>query len=302
MPEVKPKPQKKEKTMTNEIVAQEARPPEVLKLTAAEIKAHVNLIQQVLKSVMKPDVHYGIIPGTKKNTLYKPGAEYIMVLFRLNGEPLIEDLSVPGEIRYRIRVRVTHQITKAEIGWGVGECSSNEEKYKWKKAYLGEYNATPEDQRRLKYYDEGKPAMQVRVNIADVANTILKMCKKRALIDATLTCTAASDVFEQDLEDMDPALRQNMANEKRPPMIERTPAPSMQKPAATPPPAAASEEEEQPPQPPKAQINLKGAREMNAKFDAPCKLCNEFIQTGMPMLYIGEGVDKGRYHIAHRDA
>jgi len=302
MPEVKPKPQKKEKPVTTEIIQQEVRPPELMKLTAAEIKADVSLIQQVIKSVFKRDVHFGIIPGTKKNTLYKQGAEKIMVTFRLCAEPLIEDLRVPGEIRYRIRIRMTHQVTGAVIGWGVGECSSDEEKYKWKKAYLAEYNATPEDQRRLKYYDEGKPAMQVRVNIADVANTILKMCKKRALIDATLTCTAASDVFEQDLEDMDPALRQNMTSEKRPPIPDRTPAPSMQKPATTPPAAAAGEEEEQPPQPPRAQINLKGAREMNAKFDAPCKLCNEFIQTGMPMLYIGEGVDKGRYHSAHRDA
>jgi hypothetical protein len=280
------------------------RPKELMKLTAAEIKADVNLIQQVLKSVFKKDVHYGVIPGTAKNTLYKPGAEKIMTTFRLNGEPLVDDLSTADEKRIRVRVRITHQVSKLEIGWGVGECSSNETKYKWIKAEKWAYDGTPEDQRRIIWKPgktENYPVMQVRANIADVANTVLKMAKKRALIDATLTCTAASDVFEQDLEDMPEGVRQNIVDEKRPPMPERTPAPSMQKPiiADENKNPAADEEEEQPP---KAKINLAGARDMLAKFDAPCKICEEIIQTGMPMLYIGQGVDKGRYHVSHKTA
>ncbi|WP_418719751.1 hypothetical protein [Bilophila wadsworthia] len=38
-------------------------------------------------------------------------------------------------------------------------------------------------------------------NPADYYNTCLKMAKKRALVDAVLTCTAASDIFTQDIED-----------------------------------------------------------------------------------------------------
>ena len=34
-------------------------------------------------------------------------------------------------------------------------------------------------------------------------NTVLKMAKKRALIDATLLVASLSDIFTQDLEDMD---------------------------------------------------------------------------------------------------
>lgn len=34
-------------------------------------------------------------------------------------------------------------------------------------------------------------------------NTVLKMAKKRALVDAVLTATAASDIFDQDLEDLE---------------------------------------------------------------------------------------------------
>lgn len=39
-------------------------------------------------------------------------------------------------------------------------------------------------------------------DIADTYNTVLKIAKKRALVDAVLTSTAASDCFTQDLEDM----------------------------------------------------------------------------------------------------
>ena len=39
-------------------------------------------------------------------------------------------------------------------------------------------------------------------NPADNYNTVRKMGKKRALVDAVLTCTAASDIFTQDLEDL----------------------------------------------------------------------------------------------------
>ena len=39
-------------------------------------------------------------------------------------------------------------------------------------------------------------------NPADHYNTVLKMAKKRALVDAVLTSTAASDIFTQDLEEI----------------------------------------------------------------------------------------------------
>ena len=42
-------------------------------------------------------------------------------------------------------------------------------------------------------------------NPADYYNTALKMAKKRAQVDATLTVTAASDFFTQDLEPLPPS-------------------------------------------------------------------------------------------------
>jgi len=43
----------------------------------------------------------------------------------------------------------------------------------------------------------------------------LKMAKKRALVDATLTATAASDIFEQDLEEDDAPQREPPPHRQR---------------------------------------------------------------------------------------
>ncbi len=288
--------------MTTEVAVQ-APAPEPLALTAQQIRANVNLIQQVLKAVFVRDVHYGTIPGTPKPTLYKPGAEKIMVLFRLNGKPVIEDLSTPDEIRYRVSVQVTHQVTRHEIGWGVGECSSNETKYKWIGVkFPSDWDGTPEDRRR-EIWKQGKEkpykVQQVRSNIADVANTVLKMAKKRALVDATLTCTAASDVFDQDIEDLPEGLRPNVAD-NRAPMPQR----ASEKEAAVKAQAAEdqSQDEPQPKEKPKQHpdVDLSKAKKLVSKFAAPCLICDEEIPTGVDILYIFDGPDKGRYHVAHK--
>jgi hypothetical protein len=121
-----------------------------------------------------------------------------------------------------VRCVGVHIATGATVGYGVGECSSGEEKYKWRRAVTSdEFEATDASRRRIKYgYDnlrrEAYQVPQVRVEPADVANTILKMAKKRAQIDLVLTAFAASDIFAQDLEDMPPELRESVAGDDRP--------------------------------------------------------------------------------------
>lgn len=171
---------------------------------ANAMRERVNVIQEVMRSVMKQDVHYGVIPGCKKPSLYKPGSEVLLATFQIATSIHVTDLSKDDCIRYQVRVIGTHQGSGVVVGEGIGECSSNEEKYKWRKAYDDEWNATAETRRRIKF---GKyKDKQVRVEPADVANTILKMAKKRAQIDMTLTATGASDCFEQDVEDLPPEL------------------------------------------------------------------------------------------------
>jgi hypothetical protein len=184
--------------------------------TAHEIRRHVNLIQQVIKSVFKPDTHYGIIPGCKQKSLYKAGAEKILTTFRIAVDPEIEDLSTPDEIRYRLRVKGITPDGRL-VGVGVGECSSNEEKFAWRAAVSdAEFQATDELRRRVKYFKDGRTVNQIRTNPADVANTVLKIGKKRGMIDLCLTATGASDVFTQDIEDMPTEIVESLEAAKPP--------------------------------------------------------------------------------------
>lgn len=171
-------------------------------LTAADIRAQVNLMQDVMAEVMRDGTHYGTIPGTKSKSLYKAGAEKLMATFRLAAKPEVEDLSEGGEIAYRVTVNLL-SASGTFIGAGIGECSSAEEKYSWRASvHAKEWQATPENRRRVKFFRDGREVQQVRTNPADVANTILKMAKKRAQVDAVITATAASDIFTQDIEDL----------------------------------------------------------------------------------------------------
>ena len=181
-------------------------------MTAVDIRAQVNLVQDVMKAVMRENVHYGVIPGCKQPSLYKAGSEVLLTTFRIAVSVEVEDLSTPDCIRYRVRTVGTHQGSGVVVGEGIGECSSDESKYKWRRCYVKqEFDATPENRRRIKYVDsKGRvyENMEVRTEPADLANTILKMAKKRAQIDLTLTATAASDIFTQDVEDLPEEIRE----------------------------------------------------------------------------------------------
>lgn len=180
-------------------------------LSAADVREHVNRIQQVMAAVMKENTHYGVIPGCKQPSLYKAGSEVLLTTFRIAVDPLVEDLSTEDEIRYRVKCKGVHQLSGMVVGHGIGECSTGEDKYKWRKAVCDEeFDTTPETRRRTKYAN-GRNGVytvrQVRTEPSDLANTVLKMAKKRAQIDLTLTSTGASDIFTQDVEDLPDELR-----------------------------------------------------------------------------------------------
>jgi hypothetical protein len=180
------------------------------RLSAAEVVQHAVVVQEVMRAVMKPDVHFGKIPGTDKPTLYQPGADVLCMTFRIAAEFQVEDLSTPDVIRYRVTCRGIHQTSGIALGSGIGEGSTAEEKYKWRRAVNDkEFEATPPAMRRIKY-GKSYETKQVRTEPADVANTVLKMAAKRAKIAMVLNVTAASDMFGQDLEDLDAALRDSL--------------------------------------------------------------------------------------------
>lgn len=190
----------------NEIVKAEIRP-----LTPQEITEQVNTIQKVMKAVMVKGTHYDKLPGCgEKSVLLKPGAEKILTTFHIGVETIVEDLSDGFDFRYRVTCRGFFIPTGNTVGYGIGEASTSEKKYKWRAAVCQEeYDETPETQRQIKYYKSQKgevhKELQVRQNPADLANTVLKMAKKRAMVDLCLTSTACSDIFVQDIDDPDTA-------------------------------------------------------------------------------------------------
>ena len=205
-------------------------------LTVAQVLSGAALIQQVLKSVMIAKVHFDVIPGCgPKPVLLKPGAEKILATFRIAVHPEIEDLSSEDESRYRILAKGLTP-NGMVVGVGVGEASSYEQKWKWRAAVCqAEYDAALPDRRRIKFSKDNSQLKQVRTDCEDIANTVLKMAKKRALVDLCLTATAASDVFAQDLSDLSEELRQAvMAEDSQPPIQQPKRKSEGQQPASTP--------------------------------------------------------------------
>jgi hypothetical protein len=224
----------KEGHMTTEAITVREPAPA---LTLKEVRDQTQLVVHLLKEVFKEGTHYGVIPGTPKPSLWKPGAEKALSMFKIAVTPVVTDLSGPDEIRYRVEACARHYVSGTDLGSAYGEASSSEEKYKWREAVCEEeWEATSPERRRIKF-KKGRwdtklringPATQVkqvRTEPADVANTILKMAAKRAEVAVTLRVTAASDIFTQDVEDLPEELRGTVTDAPTMAEPERTDAP-----------------------------------------------------------------------------
>lgn len=208
----------------NEVAITEQR--ESSPISVQETLQTMRVVQQVMKSVMKEGTHYGVIPGCKQPSLYKSGSEALLSTFHISAEPIVEehitrdDRGRVIEIRYRVKCIGKHTPTDRVVGYGIGECSTGEDKYAWRRAVcIEEFEATDETLRRIKWgkwQNKVQKTEQVRVSAADMSNTVLKMAKKRAQIDLTLTALGCSDIFAQDLEDLDDAIRDSFVEKERP--------------------------------------------------------------------------------------
>ena len=179
-------------------------------LTLEDVKELAARIDEAFKDVMVEGVHYGKTPGMpgSKPALFKPGAEKIQKLCKLAGTPYIEEkVDTPEEFSVIIKYKLVHIPTGAYVGSGYGAASSIEEKYSHRQAVCDqEFDEAPDEQKRIRYksvYGKNTRVKQIRVPPKANLNTIIKMAKKRAQIDAVLSATAASDIFNQPAEDFD---------------------------------------------------------------------------------------------------
>ena len=189
----------------------------------AAIQQTIARVQAAKASVMKKGLHYGVIPGTNKDTLLKPGAELINLMFGVSVDPdpvaLREDEGVDdvGLPYYRCTARMvlTTRRTKTFLGASYGYASSLEEKYKWRRASgKKEFDATPEGRKRVKFRRKNNgeewEELQVRTEVEDIKNTVLQIAMKRAEVSGTKRAHALSDMFGQDLEDLPAEIRESI--------------------------------------------------------------------------------------------
>ena len=64
--------------MANPLPLKKAPAPSVqLELAAEDLVARTQKILEIKAKVMRQNIHYGIIPGCRKPSLWKPGAEIL---------------------------------------------------------------------------------------------------------------------------------------------------------------------------------------------------------------------------------
>lgn len=128
--------------------------------------------------VLKRDVDFGVIPKTKKPSLFKSGAEKICFAYglmqRYTIESKIEQTEPEPFFFYTVRcdlVKLNPQNGQEYIftsGYGSGNTKEK------RNGFNGAY---------------------------DAANSTLKMAQKRALVSAAISICGGSDLFTQDIED-----------------------------------------------------------------------------------------------------
>lgn len=203
------------------------------------MQRQINLIQQHMQRNMKEGEHFGKIPGCgDKPALLKSGAEKLCFIFQFAAEFDVKQVDLAGGHReYQVTCRLVHRPSGRLVGSGVGCCSTMESKYRFRvgagektsigvpkefwdcradnpqkaagilKALANE-NGIEGDKFGTAKNESGMWVITTKGdrvehdNPADYFNTCLKMAKKRAHVDATLTSTAASDIFAQDIEEM----------------------------------------------------------------------------------------------------
>lgn len=195
---------------------------------APMIAHQINQIQTVYHSIMKFGVHYGpAFPGSDKPTLLQSGAELLSLVFRLDLQHDVSITDLGNDHReYHVKTNVYNIVTGQRLGSGEGSATTKESKFRYRLVSLKCPECTKEaiikgkeqygggwlcyrkqggcgtkfgDQdERITHQQRGKVE---NPDIADQYNTVLKIAKKRADVDAIKSVTAASAFFTQDAED-----------------------------------------------------------------------------------------------------
>lgn len=197
-----------------------------------------NQIMEFTKEALHEGINsdYATIPGTKKPTLLKAGAEKLNIWFNLIPDPFItvtekipEDSMACGFI-LSVDTTVILRDKQGNIrGQCQGNCNSGEDKYREQTRWLTEKKLKDqgllsdglEHDDRPSQFGDGKGTYRVYKVIANpnpyqLLNTLKKMSQKRAYVGASIQATATSGIFSQDMEDT------GNGDNKKPPKAEKS--------------------------------------------------------------------------------
>jgi hypothetical protein len=199
-------------------------------LTVEQVIDQQGKLLQVIDKCLKDGIHYGKIEGCgNKPTLLKAGAEKLAMIFRLYSEYEVERIELPlNHVEYVVTCTLKRIGTDEIWAQGLGSATSMESKHRFRAAkricpickteniikgkveYGGGWLCYAKKGGCGAKWKDGDRTIEDQAigqeenkNPFDVFNTVLKMAKKRSFTDACLSATAASDIFTQDLEDLD---------------------------------------------------------------------------------------------------
>jgi len=188
----------------------------VYEIEPEKVRAGLEKIQQyqaIVQKTLIKDLDYGVIPGTQKPTLLKPGAEKLAKIHGLADEyeilEKIEDWDKPF-FHYLLKCKLRHISSGNLISEGTGSCNSKENKYRWRWIKEKEIPIGVEKESLIKKVNKGQYGDYTlyRTENDDIftqVNTLLKMAQKRAMVNAVLSACRLSAIFTQDIEDIIPA-------------------------------------------------------------------------------------------------
>lgn len=229
-------------------LAIQPKPASLTKEGLDHTRDQLALLEQFVKDVLREDQDYGIIPGTDKPTLLKPGAANIIAAFACHSEPtpITTLLDVSGNfVAYEHRVDIINNESGRIVASGMGGCNSHETKYRYRTLLptcpqCGKDNIRPSKQgggyfcwqktegcgTNLQGDDSritSQPAGKIEnPDQLDLSNTIMKMSIKRAEVDAAMKLPGVARFFTQDLEDMAPLEPSHPQQESSGPVTRRS--------------------------------------------------------------------------------
>ena len=164
------------------------------RLSPAETRERAQWVREVTGAALTKDVDYGIIPGTDKPALLKPGAEMLLLAAGLGFQ-----ITKIDDEDSRNHQGVTYRCTVRRGDLVVAECDGYAG-YDESRFYTSAADAEAKERANAERYRR-------QVNTAKFTeyrapwNSVIKMAQKRALVGAALNAVAGSGLFTQDLDD-----------------------------------------------------------------------------------------------------